>query len=179
LFRKEGLKKMEKLKKEEKMRKIILITIILIVPLLLGTTSSLLAGGPEPRPPGETKEQIVGPAIDGVLTVTEQELTDGWFSVSTFVGQCKKSSGDFPVYFEIVDPCTPGVFAPKTVDNIMYRRYEGYGPAGCFSVDGGDTLIITNVQKFSKKIIYNDNNEPIGGGIGAEISLMKIEPKLK
>ena len=129
-----------------------------VVLLLPGSTPSLVWAGAGEPPSGA--ERVSGFPIEGVLTSTLSAGT----ATTIIVASCKKVSIAFgPAGLTT----TAADFASQTADSIKDRRLTGAGPAGCYSVDGGESLIITNVNKF--------NNT--GTAIGADVSIQVVEPK--
>lgn len=120
------------------------------------------AGG---NPPTGT-EKVTGFALQAVTTgqtafydsqtglVLMPSPSSSWVTV----GACKGVPFAFPANFNF--PIDGSITAGK----LRFQRIKNAGPAGCYSVLGGETLIITNVQKF--------NNT--GDEIGAEIHLQQV-----
>ena len=140
------------------------VSMLIVLMLLSGIMTAHVDAQNEP--PSGT-ERIIGPPIDGVLTAA---LDESMFAATiVIVGNCNGINGTkIPVALGPVPyPISPAGFANATASDMDNFRIRGGGAPGCYSLTGGEDLIITGVTKF--------NNT--GTAIGAEVSISVVEPK--
>jgi len=134
------------------------------------------AGGPEP---GDVKFQ--NGKITGIMKVVlgEQSGDEAWVTVS-LIGFCKGKIKECYVEVPPTDFLVPLLSMHRPFFAIagwkilleMYIEAQGAGPAGCFSEDGGETLMIEDVKK-----VYTVVNN--GGALGDTIVADVVVKALK
>ncbi len=124
--------------KAKNLLKALMVTALALCFLVVGKTSGVYAGGPEP-PEGSCKG---GPRILGVLILTD----NGDFTLEgTFRGGCKgesvkKNICNMPYFVQD--------FGSITRNDLLEFTLYGFGPEDCRSFCGGEDLIINKVISF-------------------------------
>jgi len=133
--------------------KVLLIAIVLSLPLIPGMTFNVYAGAPEPLPPGWI---ITGPEIVGTLTLIHSGDPYDYSVKAIFYGFCrglpyplKKKFCYWPIFVPFNEIC----HQDKNGVYIKLKKYKVFeaGPEDCLSECGGETLIITKVNKCERR----------------------------
>lgn len=142
--------------------KTLILGIVIVTTLVFGVNFVAFSGGPEP-PGGD--EKITGKAKRVILTAVQISI-NGWpVVVQVIVGECNDAQFQLGPYVEENGPITSNNIGDIVESSLLYQVLPDAGPAGCYSEDGGEDLIITKVTEF-----FNS-----GTAVSAVVNLQMIQ----
>jgi len=151
----------------------IVILFFVTLTLTLGICSMGYAGGQEGGPEGAT---ISGKRVFAMFTALLADIPDGSEHVTqAILGTCKQEPfvlgplADIPIDPVNFDSIKAECEDENDTDCLRYYVVGEGGPPGCYSVPGGEDLIITRVIRF---IRYESD---FGAAIRAWVVLRKVE----
>ena len=149
--------------------KIFLIVILMGFTFLVGNPLETFAAGGFGEGGSGTGEgeEIKGRSIKGVFTAVLRSESTGfgvdYFVDLVFIGTCKTVTEpkEKKVISFVASSATSTMnFENTTEEDILDTRFSGAGPGDCYSVVGGEDLVVTDVNKF-----IHDGSAVYGGKI--------------